>query len=721
MKLKESLDKLIRNRSTRAGLMLVLVAALTIEASSLLQLYFSRKILADAATKQAETQLQAMRSSIMNVVNQTERVLQTNVWITQWCLDVQDSLCRVSARIVEENPEIIGSAVALIPGVACKSPFCPYVCESGDSLSYLTLATQEYNYPSKEWYLKPLELNAGYWSEPYIDVGGGEVLMTTFSIPIQNNMGVNAAVLTADISIEWLGNLVEENKAYPNASGMILSRTGRFLFNASPELIMNETVDEIAGRLRDSVNFRKLNRAMLGGESGKMSLRFKGDRSYVYYAPVERTGWSMCFVVPYTDIFSNVRRNDFLVHMLQLLGFLMLLLILNSLVKSQVKFKEANEMKERLEGDLRIASSIQMSMVPMSFPSRNDLDMSASIVPAREVGGDLYDFYIRDEKLYFCVGDVSGKGVPAALVMAVTRSAFRTVSAHETSAERIVSTMNNGLTDTNDSDMFVTLFCGVLDLKNGHLNYCNAGHNPPVILTDSIQQLPVEPNLPLGIVSGYSFKGQEKDLSYDDALFLYTDGVTEAENEAHELFGEERMKDALHGRKGSMEHLNNIQNEGAAFVGSAPQSDDLTMLFIHYLGNSHENRITLDNDIKQIPRLEGFVNAIASRHGLSEADASGINLALEEAVTNVVLYAYPQGKNGRIDLDSQYVDGRLEFILSDSGIEFDPTKAPDVNVEASLEDRKIGGLGIHLVKTIMDSVSYERKGGKNVLTMIKNI
>ncbi|MBO7604833.1 MAG: ATP-binding protein, partial [Bacteroidales bacterium] len=177
----------------------------------------------------------------------------------------------------------------------------------------------------------------------------------------------------------------------------------------------------------------------------------------------------------------------------------------------------------------------------------------------------------------------------------------------------------------------------------------------------------------------------------------------------------------LHGRKGSMEHLNNIQNEVAAFVGSAPQSDDLTMLFIHYLGNSHENRITLDNDIKQIPRLEGFVNAIASRHGLSEADASGINLALEEAVTNVVLYAYPQGKNGRIDLDSQYVDGRLEFILSDSGIEFDPTKAPDVNVEASLEDRKIGGLGIHLVKTIMDSVSYERKGGKNVLTMIKNI
>ena len=721
MSLKESIQKLIQNRSTRAGLMLVLVAALTIEASSLMQLYFSRRTLANSASKQAEVQLQAMRNSIMDVVNQTEIVLQNNTWLTRWCLDYRDSLYRVSARIVQDNPGIIGSAVALVPGVDCDSPFCPYVCETEDSLSYLSLATEEYNYPSKEWYTKPLELNSGYWSEPYIDVGGGEVMMTTFSLPVQNTAGITAAVLTAEISIEWLGKLVEENKAYPNASGMILSRTGRFLFNASPELIMKQTVHELAGRMRDSVHFRKLNKAMLGGESGKMSVNFKGQRSYVYYAPVERTGWSMCFIVPYSDIFSDVRHTDFLVHLLQLLGFVMLLLILNSLIKSQVKFKEANETKERLEGDLRIASSIQMSMVPTVFPSRKDLDMSASIVPAREVGGDLYDFYIRDEKLYFCVGDVSGKGVPAALVMAVTRSAFRTVSAHEDSAERIVTTMNNGLTDTNDSDMFVTFFCGVLDLTNGHLNYCNAGHNPPVILTDSIQPLPVEPNLPLGIVTGVNFKGQEIDLAYDDALFLYTDGVTEAENEDQEQFGEERMKDALHGRKGSMEHLNNIQKEVAAFVGSAPQSDDLTMLFIHYLGNSHENRITIDNDVKQISRLEGFVNGIASRHGLSATDASAINLALEEAVTNVVLYAYPKGQRGRIDLDSKYVDGHLEFALSDSGVEFDPTKAPDINVDASVEERPIGGLGIHLVRTIMDSVRYERKGGKNILRMTKII
>ena len=130
MSLKESIQKLIQNRSTRAGLMLVLVAALTIEASSLMQLYFSRRTLANSASKQAEVQLQAMRNSIMDVVNQTEIVLQNNTWVTRWCLDHRDSLYRVSARIVQDNPGIIGSAVALVPGVDCDSPFCPYVCET---------------------------------------------------------------------------------------------------------------------------------------------------------------------------------------------------------------------------------------------------------------------------------------------------------------------------------------------------------------------------------------------------------------------------------------------------------------------------------------------------------------------------------------------------------------------------------------------------------------
>ena len=225
-------------------------------------------------------------------------------------------------------------------------------------------------------------------------------------------------------------------------------------------------------------------------------------------------------------------------------------------------------------------------MVPKIFPpypNRSDIDIYASIVPAMEIGGDLFDFFILEEKLYFCIGDVSGKGIPASLVMAVTRSLFRTLATHEKSPGRIVTAMNESMSDMNESMMFVTFFCGVLDMKSGHLCYCNAGHNAPVILNTTKSLLPVVSNIPLGIVAGAAFQEQETDMRYDDALFLYTDGVTEAENAKHELFGDTRMLNTLSGLKGSRSHLEEMQKAIDVFVGDAPQSDDITMLIIHYL------------------------------------------------------------------------------------------------------------------------------------------
>ena len=210
--------------------------------------------------------------------------------------------------------------------------------------------------------------------------------------------------------------------------------------------------------------------------------------------------------------------------------------------------------------------------------------MAALLVPAKEVGGDLYDFFIRDEHLFFCVGDVSGKGVPASLVMAVTRSLFRTLAGREKKPGAIVKQMNDSMSDMNESNMFVTLFCGVLDMKTGHLDYCNAGHNAPLLFTDHVAPLPVVSNLPLGILADQEFQEESVDLKYDDALFLYTDGVTEAENIHHELFGEERMAAVMHTRRTAQEHLEAMRAAVTEFVGEAPQSDDITVLFIHYLG-----------------------------------------------------------------------------------------------------------------------------------------
>ena len=714
---------------SRAGLMIIVVVVLVLEATSILQFAFSRKGMQEEANKRAESQLEATQNKIMDIINQAEAAVRNSIWIAQWCMNVPDSLHRVAQRIVEDNPVVVGSTVAMVPGYLPRRPlFSPYVFQTREGeLRFSSLATPEYDYPSQEWFTRALEDDEGYWSEPYIDTGGGDILMTTFSMPVKDNRGVTAAVLTADISLDWLTDLVGNLTVYPNAFNMVLSREGKIMVCPVETLVMTRSINDFVPQMEDTASSRALNKAMLSGESGHTHIRYRGANNYVYFAPVPRTGWSMSIVIPEDEIFRNLKRVGLMVTIFQVLGILMLILMFRSMFRHYEQNKKLNEKRERMEGELQIASGIQMSMVPKTFPpfpERHDLDMAADIVPAKEVGGDLYDYYIRDEKLFFCIGDVSGKGVPASLVMAVTRTTFRNLSAGEDSPGRILRGMNDSLCAMNESSMFVTFFCGVLDLGNGTLRYCNAGHNPPLILTHSMQILPVEPNLPLGIMPGMEFREQGISFRYDDALFLYTDGLTEAENAAHEQFGEDRMKEVLHGRKAAYEHLKNMEKGVAEFVGDAPQSDDLTMLFIHYLGgraDASNLRMMFHNDIKQVSQLEGWLETVCRELDCPSELIPSLNLALEEAVTNVILYAYPKGIYGPVELDASRVEGSLVFVLSDSGKPFDPTARPDVDISASAEDRPIGGLGIHLVRNIMDNVSYEYRDGRNILTMTKNI
>ena len=528
--------------------------------------------------------------------------------------------------------------------------------------------------------------------------------------------------------MKWLTELMGSIKVYPNAFNTVVSRSGQILVCPVESLVMNKNVAQFAAESADSDALNSINEAMLSGQEGEMAVRYKGERNRIYFAPVERTGWSLSIVVPEKEMFASVRQIGVVVAILQLLGVVMIIIILHVTVRNQLKYKALNTQKERMGKELEIAKEIQMSMIPKTFPpypERGDIDIYASIVPAKEVGGDLFDFFILDEKLYFCIGDVSGKGVPASLVMAVTRSLFRTLAAHEKSPGRIVTTMNKSMSDMNESMMFVTFFCGVLDMKSGHLRYCNAGHNAPVFLTTTKALLPVVPNMPLGIVPDGAFQEQETDLQYDDTLFLYTDGVTEAENASHELFGEDRMMDVLSGLKGSRDHLKAMQTAIDAFVGEAPQSDDLTMLIIHYLNetkpDTSERHLLIHNDIQQIPQLADFVETIAAEKHLDHSLTLSLNLALEEAVTNVIMYAYPEGTDGLVDIEAIIRKDSLSFVISDSGQAFDPTAQPDADITESLEERPIGGLGIYLVRNIMDNLSYERSDGKNIFTMTKNI
>lgn len=424
------------------------------------------------------------------------------------------------------------------------------------------------------------------------------------------------------------------------------------------------------------------------------------------------------------QLYDAQRQSLMLIILLHLFGLVLLAFIIQRSVRSIRKLEKVDAIKQQIENELNIAGGIQKAMVPKTFPpypKRNDVDIYALLTPAREVGGDFYDFIIRDEKLFFCIGDVSGKGVPAALVMAVVRSMFRMLYARESAPERIVNSMNDMMTHENEYNMFVTLFVGVLDLPTGRLRYSNAGHKAPYV---DGKPLPINPNLPVGIFKDIVFSQQETQLPDESTIFLYTDGLTEAENQNHAQFGVERMKKLLHaeGPRQLIEQMNNAIHE---FENGTVQNDDLTMLAIKY-NHMHSDihlchTISLPCDISQTSRLAEFVGTFCDHIGFTPNITLQVNLALEEAVVNVMNYAYPEGVEGVVNIEATANNQRLKFVISDSGRPFDPTTFNDVDTEQSIEKREIGGLGIYLMRLYMDSISYERRDGQNILTMRKYI
>jgi serine phosphatase RsbU (regulator of sigma subunit)/anti-sigma regulatory factor (Ser/Thr protein kinase) len=397
------------------------------------------------------------------------------------------------------------------------------------------------------------------------------------------------------------------------------------------------------------------------------------------------------------------------------------------------QLEETTAQKAAIESDLRIASGIQMGMLPEKFPTRaerDDVQLYASLTPAKEVGGDLFDFYFRDEKLFFCIGDVSGKGVPASLFMAVTRSTFRTISAHESMPDRIVTIMNKTIADMNKNHMFVTLFVGVLDLPTGRLRYCNAGHDAPLLVGAGIGELPCDSNIPVGFMPTWKYSLQEAQIFTGTTIFLFTDGLTEAMDADNAQFQMERINDvasrALANQQQEPHQLIDQMTDAVhQFVGDAEQSDDLTMMAIQYIREQSDvlmrKNIVLANDTKEVPKLQALVDEVCEAVEFDEKTSMQMRIAIEEAVVNVMDYAYPPGQRGEVTIEATSTDGCLKFTIIDSGKPFDPTVQAAVDTSLPARERRIGGLGIHIVRQMMDSINYERMDNLNVLTLKKNL
>ena len=433
------------------------------------------------------------------------------------------------------------------------------------------------------------------------------------------------------------------------------------------------------------------------------------------------------------QFYDNQQRAALRNGLLHLFGLLLLGFIVVRAVAHLRRLQAVNAEKERIAGELRVAHDIQQSMIPKTFPGfpeRDDVELYATLTPAREVGGDFYDFLIRDDRLIFCIGDVTGKGVPAALLMTVMRSLFRTEAGREAEnggaatlsqhtgqttgqAAAIVARMNALLCEEQSSGYFVTMFVGVLHLTTGALDYCNAGHEQPTL---GGIPLDIKHNLPVGALPTWHYEGQQARLHAGDTLFLYTDGLNEA-RDRHErplsrrhVLQLARQSSALSPRQ----LVELMDNAVRRHTGSAEQSDDITLMAIRWHGG---NTLTLRTDGGDLHQLEAFVEAVGSRARLSDHETPRLRLAVEEAVTNVIRHAHATS----IRLDSEVRDGVLHVTLTDDGQPFDPTQAPDVDTTVPADQRVEGGLGILFMRHMSDALTYRREGERNVLTIKKEI
>ena len=684
-----------RDRKSHSGLWIILVAALVLEAISCIQYFTSRAAIRNEAELRARTELRKAELEIEMHTIEMETAAKALALLVEKDLDHPDSIYAATRLAVQTMQKETSLAVAYIPDYFPDRGRYFEVCSSrisDDSIYTRQIGSAEHDYTQLEWYQNGFVHDSCWWCEPYLDDSGSETQVVSCSYPVRNGQGEVVAVVCVDMALDYLQQkLPEYLQVYQNSYYSIRSSKGGDIVRA---------LDTIPGR-----------------------------RYNIYVEEIDATGWHIEIIIPDDELFKDLNHIGKIIGVLMLLGLALLIFIVLFAGRNNKRLLETTAKNQRMENELYIANAIQMAMLPKVFPPFRDLlnvNLYGMLAPAKEVGGDLYDFYVRHEKLFFCIGDVSGKGVPAALVMAMTRSLFRTVTAREEDPALIMREMNRSLAEQNTSNMFLTLFIGVLDCKTGALAYCNAGHNAPISIQQSafsIQPIPVVANLPLGIEAEFEFQAQQIQMQEDDVLFLYTDGLTEAENGRHELFGEERMMSELRGKseevrgKSPRKMVEQMHASVEAFREGAEQSDDLTMLAIRY----QKAALIMRNDIQQIPTLSEWMETI----GIPEELNMPMNLALEEIVSNVMLYAYP-GKSGQVLVECtkdkvQCTKERLIFTITDSGVPFDPTQKEEVDTTLSAEEREIGGLGIHLVRQIMDEVIYERVDGMNVLTVVKEI
>ena len=724
-------DNLIMRVISRGGwrnLSLIVVSALLLELVSALQYYYAHGLLEEETEERVLTVLNYKAYSLRQVLNSTEQMMRDHLWDVERNLHSPDSLYNVLTRIVRANEDdkIVGGFLCFLPYYYPEKGrlYEPYVYEEDGRLIKEQLGgknghdyTQHPAYQRIQRELKPL------WSDPYeYKNASGVMSLTTYSFPLLNKNGELIAVCGLDISLEWLGDTLNATRYNPSSFDLFLTRTGKLVGGPPEKRVSVERRNKVISLINDSTIEREptFNEHVSVIEFYDREIK---DKGYIYTLRMEAAPhWTLALVGYDKEVYGQLDALRIYISLLMLVGFFLLGFIVHRSYRNIYRLHQADMKQERIGSELHIAQQIQQSMLPKvfpPFPERNDIDIYGMLLPAREVGGDLFDFFIRDEKLFFCIGDVSGKGVPSAMVMAQVLSLFRSLMSRGNNPAHIMVSLNEVFCHHNESNMFITFFVGVLDLPTGRLRYCNAGHDRPIIVGQG--SLEANPHLPLGVFDDVKYETQETQLENGTTLFLYTDGLTEAMNKQHEMFRLELVMETLVEKESCQMLVEHMQETVKTFVQGAEQSDDMTMLAIRYHRPDNvyilDESIVLKSDLKEIRDLNNFIKKVGGALSLDEKMTRKIRLAVEEAVVNVMEYAYPEGKKGDVIVAAKADSNRLKIIITDQGKPFDPTQKEKADVSLTAEERPIGGLGLLLVRELMDSINYEREGNSNVLTL----
>ena len=595
----------------------------------------------------------------------------------------------ITQKAMKDNDFLKAAAVSFAPNFYPQKGYWyePRTIRKGKELVSEDIGGPDHDYTKMDWFnssQKDADRH-GTWSHPYIDKSQDDayVMSLTQAVYTEDKF---IGVICLDVELIWLRKLLREAEPYKGSVCQLIDKDGHVLATSD--------------RIKEDIDY------------------------FIDSKKISMNDMVIKLACPKDEIYGDTKTINTITLILLFIGLAVLLYIVYHAHGTMTNLKTVREQQEMTEREMHIAHEIQMQILRRDFPK----ELCATLLPMREVGGDLYDYCLVDRTLYFIIGDVSGKGIPAAMMMAATVHLFRLATRHVTTPAEIMTELNHILSEGNSHMMFVTAFIGKLDMQHGLLTYCNAGHNPPIMNGDILN---TDPDIPLGYEMNFDYKQQGILFPEGSRIVLYTDGITESRNKARKLMGLDHLQALVgtYSQDTPAALVPHIIDKTISYAHETEQADDMTLLCITNDTAQQSPALVITNDIEELQRVKMLLRDYCLCVGCEHKLMRKILLAVEEALVNIINYAYPKGQQGRIDLDVQGLPakegeqaGQLTIRLTDYGEPFDPTKQQEVDINQRMDDRQVGGLGIYLYQQLMDSVSYQRtEEGCNVLTMTKEI